>query len=41
VNGSSDLLFRAVVNVIDVAKGAGVDKVGLMTEEISAAAPAQ
>jgi biopolymer transport protein ExbD len=41
VNGSSDLLFRAVVNIIDVAKGAGVDKVGLMTEEISAAAPAQ
>jgi biopolymer transport protein ExbD len=41
VNGSADLLFRAVVNVIDVAKGAGVDKVGLMTEEITAAAPAQ
>jgi len=41
VNGNSDLLFRAVINVIDVAKGAGVDKVGLMTEEISAAAPAQ
>lgn len=41
VNGSSDLLFRAVINVIDVAKGSGVEKVGLMTEEISAAAPAQ
>jgi|SRR5688572_19685712 biopolymer transport protein TolR len=38
VNGHPDLLFRDVINVIDVAKGAGVDKVGLMTEEILAPA---
>jgi biopolymer transport protein ExbD len=38
VNGHPDLLFRDVINVIDVAKGAGVDKVGLMTEEITAPA---
>jgi biopolymer transport protein ExbD len=38
VNGHPSLLFRDVINVIDVAKGAGVDKVGLMTEEITAPA---
>jgi biopolymer transport protein TolR len=36
VNGDPDLLFDQVAQVIDVAKGAGVDKVGLMTEEITA-----
>ena len=34
VNADPDLLYRDVVDVIDVAKGAGVDKVGLMTEQI-------
>src|SRR5262245_25828289 len=34
VNGDSDLLYNDVVQVIDVAKGALVDKIGLMTEEI-------
>ena len=36
VQGDPDLLFKDVIDVIDVAKGAGVDKVGLMTEQISA-----
>ena len=36
VQGDPDLLFIDVVSVIDVAKGSGVDKVGLMTEQISA-----
>ena len=36
VNGDPDLLYKDVVEVIDVAKGAGVDKVGLMTEQIKA-----
>lgn len=36
VNGDPDLLFNDVVEIIDVAKGAGVDKVGLMTEQIQA-----
>src|SRR5262245_43498344 len=36
VNADSDLLYRDVVELIDVAKGAGVDKVGLMTETIQA-----
>ena len=34
VNADPDLLYKDVVEVIDVAKGAGVDKVGLMTEQI-------
>jgi len=38
VQGDPDLLFNDVVQVIDVAKGAGVDKIGLMTEQISAGA---
>jgi biopolymer transport protein ExbD len=37
VNADGDLLFNDVVHVIDIAKGAGVDKVGLMTETITAA----
>ncbi len=36
VQADPDLLFNDVVQVIDIAKGAGVDKVGLMTEQISA-----
>jgi len=36
VNGDPELLFNDVVEIIDVAKGAGVDKVGLMTEQIKA-----
>ena len=36
VNADPDLLYRDVVELIDVAKGAGVDKVGLMTETIQA-----
>jgi len=36
VNADPDLLYKDVVEVIDVAKGAGVDKVGLMTEQIKA-----
>jgi biopolymer transport protein ExbD len=37
VNGDPDLLYDDVVQVIDIAKGSGVDKIGLMTEEITAA----
>jgi biopolymer transport protein ExbD len=36
VNADSDLLFKDVADVIDIAKGSGVDKVGLMTEQIQA-----
>ena len=36
VNGDPDLLYNDVVEVIDIAKGAGVDKIGLMTEQIKA-----
>jgi biopolymer transport protein ExbD len=35
VNAHPDLLYYQVVEVIDIAKGAGVDKVGLITEQIS------
>jgi biopolymer transport protein ExbD len=35
VNADPDLLYTDVVTIIDVAKGSGVDKVGLMTEQIS------
>jgi biopolymer transport protein ExbD len=38
VNADPDLLFNDVIELIDIAKGAGVDKVGLMTEQIQAAA---
>jgi len=38
VNADPDLLYNDVVSIIDVAKGAGVDKVGLMTEQITAPA---
>jgi len=36
VNADPDLLYRDVVEVIDIAKGAGVDKIGLMTEQLQA-----
>jgi biopolymer transport protein ExbD len=36
VNADPDLLYKDVVEVIDVSKGAGVDKIGLMTEQIQA-----
>jgi biopolymer transport protein ExbD len=36
INADSDLLFNEVVELIDIAKGAGIDKVGLMTEQIQA-----
>jgi biopolymer transport protein ExbD len=36
VNADGELLFNDVVHIIDIAKGAGVDKVGLMTETITA-----
>jgi biopolymer transport protein ExbD len=35
INGDPELLFDDVVKIIDIAKGAGIDKVGLMTEEIT------
>jgi biopolymer transport protein ExbD len=37
VNGHPDLLYDDVVQIIDIAKGSGVDKIGLMTEEVTAA----
>jgi len=37
INAHPDLLYNEVVAVIDASKGAGVDKVGLMTEQITAA----
>lgn len=37
INASSDLLYDEVVQVIDIAKGSGVDKIGLMTEQLTAA----
>ena len=36
VNGDPDLLFNELAQIIDIAKGVGIDKVGLMTEEITA-----
>ena len=36
VNGDPENIFSDVVEIIDIAKGAGVDKVGLMTEQIKA-----
>src|SRR5689334_24064680 len=38
VNADPDLLYTDVVTIIDVAKGSGVDKVGLMTEQIQSGA---
>jgi biopolymer transport protein ExbD len=36
INGDPDLLFHEIIELIDIAKGSGVDKVGLMTEQIQA-----
>src|SRR5215471_3062095 len=36
VKGDPDLDFAAVARAIDVAKGAGIDKIGLMTPKIEA-----
>jgi biopolymer transport protein ExbD len=38
VQGDPDLIFNDVIGIIDIAMGSGVDKVGLMTEQISAGA---
>ena len=35
INADPELLFNDVISVIDIAKGSGVDKVGLMTEQIT------
>jgi len=37
INASPELLFDEVVQVMDIAKGSGVDKIGLMTEQLTAA----
>ena len=34
VRGDANLEFREVAQVIDIGKGAGVDRIGLLTEEI-------
>jgi biopolymer transport protein TolR len=34
IQGDTSLLFTSVIDVIDIAKGAGVDKIGLITEKI-------
>lgn len=36
VEGDPDLLYQSVARVIDIAHGAGIDKVGLMTEKVKA-----
>jgi biopolymer transport protein ExbD len=36
VKGDPDLEFQAVAKVIDIAKGVGIDKVGLMTPQMEA-----
>jgi len=36
VRGAPSLDFEAVAQVIDVGKGAGVDKIGLLTEDLEA-----
>ncbi len=35
VQADDDLLFNDVAQLIDAAKGAGVNRIGLMTEQIS------
>jgi biopolymer transport protein ExbD len=37
INADENLFFNDVATVIDIAKGAGVDKIGLMTESITSA----
>ena len=36
VRGDKDLEFETVAQAIDIAKGAGIDKIGLMTPKIEA-----
>ena len=36
VKGDPDLEFQSVAKIIDIAKGVGIDKVGLMTPEMEA-----
>jgi len=36
VKGDNDLEFQVVAKVIDIAKGVGIDKVGLMTPQMEA-----
>ena len=36
VKGDPDLEFQRVARAIDIAKGAGIDKVGLMTAKVEA-----
>jgi biopolymer transport protein TolR len=36
VQGDTELYFNDVSDIIDIAKGAGVDKIGLITEKIQA-----
>ena len=36
VKGDPDLDFQTVARAIDIAKGAGIDKIGLMTPKIEA-----
>jgi len=36
VKGDPELEFQVVARVIDIAKGAGIDKVGLMTAKVEA-----
>jgi biopolymer transport protein ExbD len=36
VRGDKDLDFQSVARAIDIAKGAGIDKIGLMTPKIEA-----
>jgi len=36
VQADPELLYKDVVEVIDISKGAGIDKIGLMTEQIVA-----
>jgi biopolymer transport protein TolR len=37
VNAHPDLLYQEVVDIIDISKGSGVEKIGLMTEQLTAA----
>jgi biopolymer transport protein TolR len=37
IRGAPSLEYREVAEVIDIAKGAGVDKIGLMTEDLEGA----
>jgi biopolymer transport protein ExbD len=39
VNGAPELEFEDIATVIDIAHGAGVGRIGVMTDKITAAAP--